>query len=275
MENTDKTIQRLNKEEFYNKIPFYTQKGFLWACVGILVIYPFLFLPKIFTKAEGLQLVSVFVYIIVAAVLVFSILVDYRKPVALKRLCSFGLIILILVLFTFYSGAKWALIKKRFLNFNSLKGIWPQYWDGLLMSLKLTIVTAVFAVLLGALLGILRSLHNSVLNNIIILYVDIFRSIPLIALMLFVFYGVPFMGVNLSPFFSACIALILLYSAYIAEIVRAGVESVHKIQLEAASTLGLSTFQTIRYIVLPQALRVIIPPLTSSVVGIIKDTSVA
>ena len=88
-------------------------------------------------------------------------------------------------------------------------------------------------------------------------------------------YTLPFIGIDFSPFMAASVSIVLMYSAYIAEIVRSGVEAVHASQIDAARSLGMNKVQVLVYVELPQAVRIIIPPLTSSIVGILKDTVVA
>ena len=106
-------------------------------------------------------------------------------------------------------------------------------------------------------------------------YIDIFRSIPLLVLLIIVYYALPFVGLRLSPFASAMAALTLVSGAYTAEIFRAGIEAVPKGQFEASAALGLTPLQTMIDVILPQAVRIVIPPLTNNSINVVKDTALA
>lgn len=275
-----KNLNKLrNKEivqsEYYNSGSFYKETWFVILWVGLTFIYARFFLPPIMKKPNTIGQLSIAIFVVLICGLFFFILTDYRKSILLKRLSSILILVIFGVLFYFYSGAKWNLIVEKFFNLKALHGILPIYLSGLIISLKLTIMSIGFAVFFGLIIGVLRSFHNPVFEIFFSLYVDLFRAIPLIALMIIIFYAFPFLGLNLEPLPAATSAIVLMYSAYIAEIFRAGIEAIGKIQLEAASSLGLTKIQTMRLVVLPQAIRIIIPPLTSSLVGILKDTSVA
>ena len=106
-------------------------------------------------------------------------------------------------------------------------------------------------------------------------YVDVFRALPVLVLLILVYYALPFVGLSLSAFASATLALAAVSSAYTSEIVRAGIEAVPKGQSEAGRVLGLSFPQILRLIVLPQAFRLVIPPLTGNSINVLKDTALA
>jgi polar amino acid transport system permease protein len=106
-------------------------------------------------------------------------------------------------------------------------------------------------------------------------YIDIFRSIPLLVLLVVVYYALPFVGIRLSSFAAATVALSLVSCAYAAEIFRAGIEAVPKGQVEAASALGMRFFDLMRDVVVPQAVKIVIPPLTSNCINVLKDTALA
>jgi polar amino acid transport system permease protein len=108
-----------------------------------------------------------------------------------------------------------------------------------------------------------------------IAYIDVFRAIPLLVLLVVIYYALPFVGIRLSPFGAAASALSLVSSAYSAEIFRAGIQAVPKGQSEAARALGLRPFPTMLRVILPQAIRIVIPPITSNAINVIKDTALA
>ena len=106
-------------------------------------------------------------------------------------------------------------------------------------------------------------------------YVDVFRALPGVLVIYILGFGIPGLGlagVPIDPFFYAVVALTLIYSAYVSEVYRAGIDSVHPSQEAAARSLGLSRFQSLRYVVLPQAVRRVIPPLLNDFIGLQKDT---
>jgi len=137
----------------------------------------------------------------------------------------------------------------------------------------------VFILALALLLAVLRSLQGPVffpLRLMAIAYTDLFRGIPTILVVYLLGFGVPSLalpGVPRSATFWAVAALILSYSAYVAEVYRAGIESVHASQTAAARSLGLSRWQSLRYVVIPQAVRRVIPPLLNDFVALQKDTA--
>ena len=118
-----------------------------------------------------------------------------------------------------------------------------------------------------------RSFNNRVLNIFIIAYVDFFRAMPIMVLMVIIYYALPYLGVRLDAVVSGIIALGLNSSAYVSEIFRAGVLSVKKGQIEAARALGLNPMQTMRLVLLPQAIRIVLPPLVGNYVASAKDTA--
>jgi len=126
---------------------------------------------------------------------------------------------------------------------------------------------------------VLRSLPGPVffpLRALAVVYVDLFRGIPTILVIYILGFGVPALqieGVPISPLFWGAVALVVVYSAYVAEVYRAGIESVHPSQSAAARSLGLTHGQTLRYVVVPQAVRRVIPPLLNDFIGLQKDTA--
>ena len=107
------------------------------------------------------------------------------------------------------------------------------------------------------------------------LYTDVLRSIPILVLLVLIYYALPFVGVRLSSFAAATTALSMVSTAYTAEILRAGIEAIPRGQSEAAAALGLGFVDTLRDVILPQALRIVVPPLTSNGINVLKDTALA
>lgn len=108
-----------------------------------------------------------------------------------------------------------------------------------------------------------------------IAYIDVFRAIPILVLLFVIYYALPFAGLRLSSFASATSAISMVAAAYCAEILRAGIEAVPRGQFEAARALGLHPWLTMRKVVLPQAIKIVIPPLTSNSINVVKDTALA
>ena len=162
---------------------------------------------------------------------------------------------------------------------------WEGFWgyftnlyllEGALWTIGLTLNTLVFGGIIGLLLAVMRLSKHKALSRTAQAYVWIFRGTPLLVQLIIIYTGLPQLGlVRFSVLESALIGLALNEAAYLSEILRGGILSVAKGQTEAARALGLKPFQIFRQIVLPQALRVIIPPLGNSVNGLLKTTSIA
>ncbi|MFA7437981.1 amino acid ABC transporter permease [Castellaniella sp.] len=146
--------------------------------------------------------------------------------------------------------------------------------EGLLQTLSASSVALVFSLLLGIVLAVGRALGHRLLSLAIAAYVQVFRGIPVLLNMLFLFLGVPLvLRLNISAYSVVVIALVLYNSAVIAEIVRAGIAALPSGQRSASLALGFSEFQTLKYILVPQAVRLMIPALVSQFIIIIKDSA--
>jgi polar amino acid transport system permease protein len=154
----------------------------------------------------------------------------------------------------------------------------PEVAVGFWLNVKVFAVSAVFMLIFGLGIAVLRTLRGPVfwpLRALATAYVDLFRGLPLILTLLLIGFGVPglrLQGVTSDAVVLGCVALVLTYSAYVAEVFRAGIESIHPSQRAAARSLGLSGSQTMRYVVLPQAVRRVVPPLLNDVVSLTKDS---
>lgn len=172
----------------------------------------------------------------------------------------------------------WPRTKETFFNAAYAREALPQVLEGLWLNLRLMVVCGAVVLVLGLLLAVARTLRGPVffpLRALATAYVDFFRGLPLIICMLAVIYGVPALrlqGVTTDPVLLGGTALVLTYSAYVAEVFRAGIETVHPSQRAAARSLGLSGPQTMRFVVLPQAVRRVVPALLNDLVSLQKDT---
>ena len=153
--------------------------------------------------------------------------------------------------------------------------------QGLGVTLYVTVVSFVFALLLGLVLGLGRVSKNLVFRNLAVTYIEFIRGVPILVLIFAISYavvpilarsfGLPNNAVSLTT--RAIVALVLIYAAYIAEIFRAGIESIGRGQMEAGRSLGMSHVQTMRYIILPQAIRNVLPALGNDLIALLKDSS--
>ena len=162
-----------------------------------------------------------------------------------------------------------------FLNAEIMRRSLPMLMQGLWITLQLGAASIVAGLALGLALAMTRLYAAAPLRLLTRVYIDVFRSIPLLVLLIIVYYALPFVGLRLSPFVSAMTALTLVSGAYTAEIFRAGIEAIPKGQFEASAALGLSGPQTIKEVILPQAVKIVIPPLTNNSINVVKDTALA
>jgi polar amino acid transport system permease protein len=162
-----------------------------------------------------------------------------------------------------------------FFNIPVLMQSLPQLMNGLLVTIGIGVTSIIAGLIGGLFLAVLRLYSGPITNALVRGYIDVFRSIPLLVLLIIVYYALPFVGIRLSPFFSAVTALTLVSAAYTAEIFRAGIEAIPKGQFEASAALGLSNRHTMTDVILPQAIRIVIPPLTNNCINVLKDTALA
>ena len=160
------------------------------------------------------------------------------------------------------------------LNFNLIWRHFDKLWGGLLLSLELAVISIAIGIVIGLVLAVWYVSAGRVVRGIIAAYVEFIRNVPLILLVYWAYYVVPILvDVQLSAFTTGLVALALNVSAYNAETFRAGVNSIRKAQTDAALAIGMSRFQAMRKVVLPQAVRRILPVLASTWVSLFKDTS--
>lgn len=158
--------------------------------------------------------------------------------------------------------------------FQILQNNWDDYLSGFLMTCRLVAVSFLIAMGVGILVGALRAFPNKWLNRVGFIYVEFFRNIPLLVLIYIVFDGLNRSGWNINAFSAGVMCLGLYTAAYIAEAVRSGVFAVGKGQGEAALSLGFSQRGVLTKIVLPQALRTVIPPIGNLIIAMIKNSAI-
>lgn len=162
-----------------------------------------------------------------------------------------------------------------FFNPEVLAQSFPILLRGLGMTLLLGFTAILFGSALGVLVALARLFAPKPVRLLAVAFIDLMRALPVLVVLILIYYALPFAGITLSSFAAAAIALSLVLSAYTAEVVRAGIEAVPKGQFEASSALGLGFWVMMRKVILPQAVRLVIPPHASNCVSIIKDTSLA
>ena len=173
----------------------------------------------------------------------------------------------------------WPEVKTAFFNPTVFREAFPEVLRAFWLNIKIFCVAEVFILAFALVIAVLRSLPGPVffpIRALAIVYTDFFRGIPTILLIFILGFGVPALGLSGVPTSAlvwATAALIIIYSAYVAEVYRAGIESVHPSQDAAARSLGLSRSQSLRYVVVPQAVRRVVPPLLNDFIGLQKDTA--
>lgn len=148
------------------------------------------------------------------------------------------------------------------------------FLEGFIVTLEVGVLGLVLALILGTISGIMSTSKVKVLRGISRAYVEIIQNTPLVIQVFFLFNGLPYIKVVIPVFLIGILAVGVYHGAYISEVVRAGITSVPKGQFEAAYSQGFSNFDTMRYIILPQTVKIIMPPLTNQLVNLIKNTSV-
>ncbi len=173
----------------------------------------------------------------------------------------------------------WDEVRRFFFDGERFRESFPEIAKAFLNNVKLFCLAEVFILVGGLLLAVVRSLPGPVffpMRALAVVYTDVFRGVPTILVIAMLGFGAPVLGISGVPrstFFWAVVALVLVYSAYVAEVYRAGIQSVHPSQEAAARSLGLTRKQTLRFVVVPQAVRRVIPPLLNDFIGLQKDTA--
>jgi polar amino acid transport system permease protein len=172
----------------------------------------------------------------------------------------------------------WPAVQTSFFNGKVFAESWPLIVRAFAVNVQLFVIAELLILPAGLLIAVLRSLPGPVffpLRALATIYADIFRALPGVLVIFILGFGIPGLGlagVPVDAFFYAVMALALIYSAYVSEVYRAGIESVHPSQEAAARSLGLTRFQALRHVILPQAVRRVIPPLLNDFIGLQKDT---
>ncbi len=159
----------------------------------------------------------------------------------------------------------WALVRES----------WPALLEGLKITVELTFIVIAISLILGIFVALARMSKHRVLRAVTGFYVDFMRATPLLLQLIYIYFVLPTIGIRLDPFVAAVVGLSLNYSAYLSEVYRSGIQAIPRGQLDAAAALGMSPSLSMRRIVLPQAIRIVIPTLGNYFVALFKDTSLA
>nr|WP_255247605.1 amino acid ABC transporter permease [Kineosphaera limosa] len=199
-----------------------------------------------------------------------------RRSTLISALSTIAVALTLTFLLT--SSPGWPRVQWTYFNWEKAVESFPAVLDGLWLNVRIMVVCGAIIAVFGLVIAIARTLRGPVFFPVRLagtIYVDLFRGLPIILVLLLLGYGAPALrlqGLPTSTLFWGCVALILSYSAYVAEVFRAGIESVHPSQRAAARSLGLSHGQTLRFVVIPQAVRRVMPPLLNDAVSLQKDS---
>jgi polar amino acid transport system permease protein len=187
-------------------------------------------------------------------------------------------VVLGLIVVVVTNAPNWPEVQESFFNGEIFAESLPKVVEAFIVNIRLFLLAEVLVLAVGLILAILRGLPGPVFFPVRLLstiYVDFFRAVPGLLIIYLLGFGIPGLqipGIPSDPFVYAVIGLTLVYSAYVSEVYRAGIDSVHWSQEAAARSLGLSRTQSLRYVVVPQAVRRVIPPLLNDFIGLQKDT---
>ena len=166
-------------------------------------------------------------------------------------------------------------IAENFFDLEVMARYLPSILDGVLVTIHLAILIVLSGLALGFVLAVVRAFQVRPVNWLIVLVVDVFRALPPIVIMIVFYFALPFVGISMSGFVVAWLSLTLVLASFAEEIFWTGILSVDRGQWEAARSTGLGFLQTLRDVVLPQAVRLTIPPLTNRTIVITKSTAIA
>lgn len=147
--------------------------------------------------------------------------------------------------------------------------------DGFLITLKIAVISIIASFVIAAVVGVIRYTKIPVLSQVLAIIVEVIRNLPLLLIIFFTFFALPEIGIEMSIEMAAIVALTIFEAAMISEVIRSGLNSIENGQIEAGRSSGLSYVQTLWHIVLPQALRRMVPPIVSQFISLLKDTSLA
>jgi putative glutamine transport system permease protein len=155
-----------------------------------------------------------------------------------------------------------------------LQQYWPLLLEGFINTLIASMIALVFSLIIGSLMGMLQVTSNKIVSGLANAYVEFFRNIPLLIIVMFFYVVIPMYWVGISGFWAGTIGLTIYTSSFIADNVRAGILTVPKGQMEAGLSQGMKQMQIMRYVILPQAIRIVLPPLGNQFINLVKNSSI-
>jgi polar amino acid transport system permease protein len=188
-------------------------------------------------------------------------------------------VVIVLVVVAVVNAPGWPTVKRSFFNVGEGRDVFPLVARAVELNVKMFSIAEVLILAFALLIAVLRGLPGPVffpLRAFAVVYTDFFRGVPTILVVYVLGFGAPGLnltGVPTDPVVWGIVALVLVYTAYVSEVYRAGIESIHPSQEAAARSLGLSRGQALRHVILPQAVRRVIPPLLNDFIGLQKDTA--
>ena len=200
-----------------------------------------------------------------------------RRSIAVATVSS--LIVVAAIVLLVPQMPRWDRVRQSFFNGERFRDSFPRLLDAFILDVKIFAWSAPLILILAMLVAMARNSRSPALfplRALTIAYTDIMRGVPIILWIYLIGFGVPGLGLDRpwnSPLLWGSVALILTYASYVAEVFRAGIESVHESQRAAARSLGLSNWQTMRFVVIPQAIRRVVPPLMNDLVSLQKDVA--
>ena len=276
MNNTDTINQDRKLKEFFEfdqRRPVFLRYTTAFILLAAILLLGFIFLPAKAPLTSLQKAITAFVMLL-SFMMVLVIIVDQNKPLSVQIIFALFFVFEVAYIIAFYSGVDYSSLSHVFFNQKVMEGQWNIIWDGLKTTLHLSIYCIVFGTLLGLVIAILRQIKNTVITVILVGYLNFFRIMPGLVFLMFIYFGLPYAKIVLPPFTCGVIAISMSSGAFIGEVFRSGIEAIHKTQFEASRALGLNFFQTMRLVILPQAIKVVVPTLANQWVGIIKETAI-
>ncbi|KAA9008795.1 amino acid ABC transporter permease [Histidinibacterium aquaticum] len=202
--------------------------------------------------------------------------IDKGAPLWLQNLSALALLVLATAAFFRWADGDWGRLGYLFFNVEvmSRPGAMARMLSGLWIAVQVFLFSLVLSTLLGMFMAVVRSIVNDALLNFFIdAYVDVFRAVPPIVLLLVTYSALPYSGIVLSPFATGVVALTLIEGAYLTEVFRSGIEAIHRNQVLSARSIGLTAWQAMRLVVLPQSVRIVLPDYSNRLIGLMKRTA--
>jgi len=200
-----------------------------------------------------------------------------RRSIAVATVSS--LIVVAAIVLLVPQMPRWDRVRQSFFNGERFRDSFPRLLDAFILDVKIFAWSAPLILIIAMLIAMARNSRSPALfpvRALTIAYTDIMRGVPIILWIYLIGFGVPGLGLDRpwnSPLLWGSVALVLTYASYVAEVFRAGIESVHESQRAAARSLGLSNWQTMRFVIIPQAVRRVVPPLMNDLVSLQKDVA--